>query len=131
MPLKPLKIQSTSFARNMPAPISDHQHLARAQLERFDLTGALIEYRSILIANHQRNLAGGLIEPPRAEVLRKSPMAAVPKPKRSSKKLQRASSAPQGNFFQVPWEIVNVKGPGSHLVRESTIPLPLHCTLGN
>ena len=23
----------------------------------------------------------------------------------------------QGNFFQVPWEIVNVKGPGSHLVR--------------
>eukprot|EP00435_Cladocopium_sp_Y103_P047701 s444_g14.t1 len=53
-------------------------------LLRFDLTGALIEYRSILIANHQRNLAGGLIEPPRAEVLRKSPMAAVPKPKRSS-----------------------------------------------
>eukprot|EP00434_Breviolum_minutum_P042193 symbB.v1.2.037540.t1/scaffold5571.1/size28630/3 len=67
---------STSTARNMPAPISDHKHLARAQLERFDLTSALSEYRSILIMNHQRNLAGGLIEPPRAEVLRKSPMAA-------------------------------------------------------
>eukprot|EP00435_Cladocopium_sp_Y103_P046634 s444_g13.t1 len=38
-------------------------------------------------------------------------------PLQPSKKLQRASSAPQGNFFQVPWEIVNVKGPGSHLVR--------------
>lgn len=23
----------------------------------------------------------------------------------------------QGNLFHVPWEIVNVKGPGSHLVR--------------
>eukprot|EP00913_Durusdinium_trenchii_P011092 g10414.t1 len=82
-----LKAHSSSTARNMPTPISDHRHLARAQLEwsseeRFDLKSALTEYRSILIANHQRQLAGGLVEPPRAEVLRKSPMAAVPKARR-------------------------------------------------
>lgn len=120
-----------STARNMPAPISDHPHLARAQLERFDLKSAVVEYRSILLADHHRRMAGGLVEPPRAEVLRKSPMAAVPKPRRS-RHLPRSLSAPQdvnrGNFLQIPTSITNVKAPGSHLFRESYVPLPLHCT---
>mmetsp|Transcript_58184 Transcript_58184/g.108946 ORF Transcript_58184/g.108946 Transcript_58184/m.108946 type:complete len:139 (-) Transcript_58184:67-483(-) len=118
-----------STARNMPASISDYPHLARAQLERFDLKSAVAEYRDILLADHRRRLAGGLVEPPRAENLRKSPMAAVPKPRRRSHlRMQRAASEPQGNFLQIPADVTNVKGPGSHLFRESFVPLPLHCT---
>eukprot|EP00441_Pelagodinium_beii_P020004 CAMPEP_0197663634 /NCGR_PEP_ID=MMETSP1338-20131121/58154_1 /TAXON_ID=43686 ORGANISM="Pelagodinium beii, Strain RCC1491" /NCGR_SAMPLE_ID=MMETSP1338 /ASSEMBLY_ACC=CAM_ASM_000754 /LENGTH=147 /DNA_ID=CAMNT_0043242113 /DNA_START=34 /DNA_END=477 /DNA_ORIENTATION=+ len=121
-------------SRNAPAALSNKYNLQRAQLERFDLYSAVDEYRSTLIADHKRNLAGGLVAPKRSEDLRKCPMAALPEPRwERMKRKGRSLSTPPGewgNFMKVPLDTVHVKTAGSHLCAETCIPLPIHVHYG-
>eukprot|EP00930_Biecheleria_cincta_P043381 TRINITY_DN29796_c0_g1_i1.p1 TRINITY_DN29796_c0_g1~~TRINITY_DN29796_c0_g1_i1.p1 ORF type:complete len:134 (+),score=11.67 TRINITY_DN29796_c0_g1_i1:205-606(+) len=122
------KSMTFSESRNAPVAISSRYHLARSHVERFDLYSAMDEYRAALVKGHRQNLNGALVAPPRAEDLRKNPMAAVPKTQRPKSAVSRASSSPPGTFMRMPMGTVHVTAPGSHLFEESYRALPLHMT---
>ncbi|CAE8639256.1 unnamed protein product [Polarella glacialis] len=127
---KGLRSTQNGSARNAPLPISNLNHLARSQLERFNLHDAMEECREDLSSQHRHRLTGSTKEPPRAEDLRKNPMAATPPAPRTGHQPRARSSGSSvaGNCLRVPENIAIVTTTGTQLLKQQFTVLPLHAT---